>query len=288
MFRSLLLALLRFVVLMLVAGLAGATLVRVAPGFSSDAQELTPGLSSESIQAIREARLADSNVPQFYLHYLNGLLHGNLGTSQSLNEPVRDLLRDRLPVSLRSLALALLVAWSVGLALAVGAFRVRSRWFVAAADSSGGAFISTPAAVLALVFLMMRWPPVLAVGLLVFPKIYRYSRNLMEECLGLPHIVVARAKGVGPWRLLSWHVVPIAIPQLIALVGVSISLGLGALLPVEVFCDLHGIGQLAWTAAQSRDLPLLVNLTFVVSCLTIGAIMCCDQLRRLAGREATA
>lgn len=286
MLRSLSLVFLRFLILVLVAGLAGATLVRVAPGFSSDEQELTPGLSSESIQAIRQARLADSNVPRFYLHYLNGLLHGNLGTSQSLNQPVRELLRDRLPVSLRSLGFALLVAWSFGLALAVGAFRVRSRWFLSAADSSGGALISTPAAVLALVFLMLRWPPVLAVGLLVFPKIYRYTRNLIEECLEMPHIAVARAKGVGPWRLLSWHVVPIAIPQLIALVGVSISMGLGALLPVEVFCDLPGIGQLAWTAAQSRDLPLLVNLTLVVSCLTIGAIMCCDQLRRLMGRAA--
>jgi peptide/nickel transport system permease protein len=286
MFRALSLAFLRFLILMLVAGLAGATLVRIAPGFSSDEQELTPGLSSESIQAIRQTRLADSNVPRFYLRYLNGLVHGNLGTSRSLNQPVSDLLRDRLPVSLRSLALALLVAWSVGLTLAVGAFMVRSRWFALAADSSGGAFISTPAVVLALVFLMMRWPPVLAVGLLVFPKIYRYARNLMEECLEMPHIVVARAKGVGRWRLLGWHVVPVAFPQLIALVGVSISIGLGALLPVEVFCDVPGIGQLAWTAAQSRDLPLLVNLTLVISCLTIGAIMCCDQFRRMAGRVA--
>jgi peptide/nickel transport system permease protein len=284
MLRSLSLALLRFFVLMLVAGLAGATLVRIAPGFSSDEQELTPGLSSESIQAIRQARLADSNVPEFYLHYLNGLLHGDLGTSRSLNQPVRDLLRDRLPVSLRSLAMALLLAWSVGLTFALGAFRLRSGWFVMAADSAGGALISTPAAVLALVFLTLRWPPVFAVGLLVFPKIYRYSQNLIQECLELPHVVIARAKGMGPWRLLSWHIVPVAIPQLIALVGVSISMGLGALLPVEVFCDLPGIGQLAWTAAQARDLPLLVNLTLVISCLTIGAVVCCDQLRRFAGR----
>ena len=122
-------------------------------------------------------------------------------------------------------------------------------------------------------------------GLLVFPKIYRYSSNLIQDCLELPHVLIARAKGVGPWRLLSWHVVPVAVPQLIALVGVSISMGLGALLPVEVFCDLPGIGQLVWSAAQSRDLPLLVNLTLVVSCLTIGAIMAFDQLGRLAGRS---
>jgi peptide/nickel transport system permease protein len=286
MLRSLSLALLRFLVLMLVAGLAGATLVRIAPGFSSDAQELTPGLSSESVQAIRQAHLADSNVPRFYFHYLNRLLHGDLGTSQSLNQPVRDLLRDRLPVSLRSLTLALLLAWAVGLTLAIGAFRLNSGWFTVAADASGGALVSTPAAVLAVVFLMLRWPPVLAVGLLVFPKIYRYTRNLIQDCLELPHVVVARAKGVGPWRLLTWHVVPVAVPQLIALVGVSISIGLGALLPVEVFCDIPGIGQLIWTAAQSRDLPLLVNLTLVVSCLTIGATMASDQLRRSTGRVA--
>ena len=286
MLRSLLLAFLRFLVLILVAGLAGATLVRIAPGFSSDEQELNPGLSSESIQAIRQARLADSNVPRFYIHYLCGLLHGDLGKSQSLNQPIRELLRDRLPVSLRNLVIALLLAWSVGLALAVGVFRLRSGWFAVAADAGGGTLISTPAAVLALLFLILRWPPVIAVGLLVFPKIYRYSRNLIQDCLELPHVIVARAKGVGPWRLLSWHVVPVAVPQLVALVGVSISLGLGALLPVEVFCDLPGIGQLAWTAAQARDLPLLVNLTLVVSCLTIGAIMCCDQLRRFAGGEA--
>ncbi|HET9183982.1 MAG TPA: ABC transporter permease [Candidatus Angelobacter sp.] len=284
MLRSLSLALLRFLVLMLVAGLAGATLVRLAPGFSSDEQELTPGLSSESIQAIRQAHLADSNVPRFYLHYLSALIHGDLGTSQSLNQPVVDLLRDRLPVSLRSLALALLLAWTVGLALAIGAFRLNSSWFTVAADASGGALISTPAAVLAVLFLILRWPPVLAVGLLVFPKVYRYTGNLIQNCLELPHVVVARAKGVGPWRLLTWHVVPVAIPQLIALVGVSISIGLGALLPVEVLCDVPGIGQLVWTAAQARDLPLLVNLTLVVSCLTIGATMASDQLRRVTGR----
>lgn len=284
MLRSFSLALLRFVVLMLVAGLAGATLVRIAPGFSSDEQELTPGLSSASIQAIRRARLADSNVPRFYLHYLSRLVRGDLGTSQSLNQPISTLLRDRLPVSLRSLVFALLLAWSLGLMLAIGAFRLRSGWLAVAADASGGALISTPAAVLALVFLIMRWPPVLAVGLLVFPKIYRYTRNLIQDCLELPHVAVARAKGAGPWRLLGWHVVPVAIPQLIALVGVSISMGLGALLPVEVLCDIPGIGQLVWTAAQSRDLPLLVNLTLVVSCLTIGAVICCDQLRRFTGR----
>src|SRR5205807_10280556 len=133
------------------------------------------------------------------------------------------------------------------------------------------AFISTPAAVLALVFVLLRWPPMLAAGLLIFPKIYRYCYNLMQQSYALPHVLTARAKGAGQWRVLVWHVVPVALPQLLALLGVSISIAIGVLLPIEVICDVPGIGQLAWQAAEARDLPLLVNLTLTVTFLTVCA-----------------
>jgi peptide/nickel transport system permease protein len=58
---------------------------------------------------------------------------------------------------------------------------------------------------------------------------------------------------------------------MIALAGVSVSLALGAAIPVESLCGLPGIGQLAWQAALSRDLPLLVNLTILVTVVTLLA-----------------
>ncbi|MGB7642625.1 MAG: ABC transporter permease subunit, partial [Terriglobales bacterium] len=64
---------------------------------------------------------------------------------------------------------------------------------------------------------------------------------------------------------------PVAGPQLIALAGVTISLALGASIPVESLCGLPGVGQLAWQAALSRDLPLLVNLTVLVTLVTLLA-----------------
>ncbi|MGH9565723.1 MAG: ABC transporter permease subunit, partial [Candidatus Angelobacter sp.] len=137
----------------------------------------------------------------------------------------------------------------------------------------------------ALIFVILRWPPVLAAGLLVLPKIYRYSQNLLQESCEMPHVFAARAKGAGPWRVLAMHVAPIAFPQLLALAGVSISLGLGVLLPIEVICDVAGIGQLAWTAAQARDLPLLVNLILVISFITVCATMLSDAARRTFTRK---
>ena len=280
MLRSFSLAFLRLLVIMLLASLLGATLIRIAPGFSSDEQQLNTSLSSQSIQAIRQARLADSDIPRYYGRFLVSLVRGDLGMSQSLNHPVKDLLRERLPVTLKGVAIALGLAWLLGLLLAASAQIANSAIFSFATDALSGTFISTPAAVLALVFVMLRLPPELAAALLVFPKIYRYCQNLLQHSYGLPHVLTARAKGAGRWRILTWHVAPTALPQLLALVGVSISIVIGALLPIEVICDVPGIGQLAWQAAQQRDLPLLVNLTLVVAFVTVCATMLSDAARR--------
>jgi peptide/nickel transport system permease protein len=279
-------AVLRLVAVMLMASLAGAMLIRIAPGFTSDDQELNSGLSAQSIQAIRRAHLSDANVPRFYAQYLASLLRGDLGTSRSLNQPVKDLLRDRLPVTLVNLAFALAAGWLLGLALAIAAqvWNIPALKFLA--NGLSGTFISTPSAALALVFLLLRWPPAFAAALLVFPKIYRYAQNLLQQSSEMPHVLTARAKGAGPWRVLAWHVAPIALPQLIALVGVSISIGIGVLLPIEVVSDVAGIGQLAWHAAQARDLPLLVNLTMVVTFVTVCATLISDAAQRGFTRSA--
>ena len=279
-------AVLRVVAVMLMASFAGAMLMRIAPGFSSDDQELNSGLSSQSIQAIRNARLMDADIPHFYTQYVASLIRGDLGTSRSLNQPVKGLLRERLPITLGNLAVALAVGWLLGLALAIAAQRWKSRGLSFLANGLSGTFISTPAAALALVFLLLRWPPVFAAALLIFPKIYRYAQNLLQQSSEMPHVLTARAKGAGPWRILAWHVAPIAFPQMIALVGVSISIGIGVLLPIEVVSDVAGIGQLAWHAAQARDLPLLVNLTMVVTFVTVCATLISDAAQRGLGRSA--
>ena len=280
MLRSLSFGIARLLAIMLIASLLGAALMRIAPGFGSDEQELNSSLSAQSIQAIRQARLADSDIARYYGRYVSALVRGDLGTSQSLNQPVRDLLRERLPVTLRNIAIALALAWTLGLALAVVAQIANSRVLTFLTEGVSGAFISTPAAVLALVFVLLRLPPELAAALLVFPKIYRYCYNLLQRSYELPHVLVARAKGAGRWRVLAWHVAPTALPQLLALVGVSISIAIGVLLPIEVICDVPGIGQLAWQAAQARDLPLLVNLTLVIAFVTVCATMLSDAARR--------
>ena len=267
----------RILLVLLLGGFVGATLVRLAPGFGADEEELDPRLSQHSIQAIRQSH-EQGSLGQFYLHYWGRILHGDLGTSITLQQPVRHLLAERFPETLKSVGLALALGWTLGLTLAIVAVMSRC-WFVDLCTSlAAGVLLCIPAAVLALLFVIAHAPGRLVLGLVVFPKIFRYARNLLERSAEMPHVLTARAKGLGGMRVLLWHILPVAGPQLLALAGVSVSLAFAAAIPVEVLCDLPGIGQLAWKAALGRDLPLLVSLTMVVTALTLMANSASDFL----------
>jgi len=259
----------RILLTALLGGLLGATLVRLGPGFGVDERELDSRLSAQSQQAIRSENARDSNIALFYVRYLAGLARGNFGYSKSLNRPVSELLKERLPLTLTSLAYGVLGGTSVGLLLAL-----LTVWWRAPGSSLmpailSGLCLATPAAVVALIFLWMGAPGRWAIALVVFPHVYRYAKNLLVSTYQLPHVLAAQAKGLSSWRVLWAHVFTPAAPQLAALAGISVSLAFGASIPIEVVCDTPGVGQLAWRAALDRDLPLLVTITVLVALMTL-------------------
>ena len=177
--------------------------MRIAPGFSSDDQELNSGLSAQSIQAIRRAHLADANIPRFYAQYLAALMRGDLGTSRSLNQPVKELLRERLPTTLMNLAFALAVGWLLGLALAIAAqfmghpgAELSCQWtewnFYFHSRGCAGAGL-----------LMLRWPPAFAAALLVSPKFIATRKTCCSRAARCRTCLrrAQKARGHGG----SWH-----------------------------------------------------------------------------------
>jgi peptide/nickel transport system permease protein len=253
-------------------------MVRLAPGFDTDEAALDPHLNSQSIQALRQARTEQHNIFRFYLHSLQLAMHGDLGTSISLKQPVSTLLQDRFPLTLRLVSLGLLMGWAAVMVLVFTTALLRVTAYDLLATFMTGLLICVPAAVLALLSVLWNIPGALAIALIIFPRDYRYAHNLVNKAYSLPHIVTARAKGLSELRILFWHVVPSAGPQLLALAGVSVSLAIAAAIPVEALCGLAGIGQLAWQAALARDLPLLMNITILVTLVTLLANSSADVI----------
>lgn len=263
----------RILALVLLAGLASAVLMRWSPGTLVDERELDPRMSQETLTALRANRAAENSIGAGFVHYLKGAMRGDLGESTSRNAPIADLLTQNAPATLRRLGIGLAGAWLGGLGMAILVARFRQSWLLESAVSvTAGTLLSLPAAVLAYFCLTAGIAVETVLILVLVPRVFRFSRNLLVQAYGSSHIDMARARGISETRILFGHVLRSAAPQMAALVAASLSMAVGAIIPIEAICDAAGLGRLAWQAAMSRDLPLLVNLTMLIAMVTTAAM----------------
>jgi peptide/nickel transport system permease protein len=271
---------------LLICGLLAATLVRMAPGFGMDERMLDARLSSDSLRAIERQGAEQSDILHYYWHYLRQLSRGDLGNSLSSGRPVRALLSERLALSLGTAGAGLGLAWMLALGIVTILELSQRRVGEGLASLVAGALLCTPAALVALACVYIGATPAVGIAAIVFPRIFRYLRDVVRQGGAAPHVLTAHALGLTPLRILARHVAPPVLPELVALGGISVSMAMGALIPVEALCDSPGVGQLLWQAAMARDLPVLVNVTLLLAAFTIGANLLADTAR--SAREGPA
>ena len=85
--------------------------MRFAPGYGVTEQEPTIGLSADSLRAIRQSHAAPGNLIDFYLQYGGRILRGDLGYCDSLGEPVRQLISERFPETIKSVGFGVVLGW---------------------------------------------------------------------------------------------------------------------------------------------------------------------------------
>jgi peptide/nickel transport system permease protein len=275
----------RGVVILLIAGLAGATLVRFAPGFGIDERTLDPRLLAPSLDAIGREHAGERNPLAFYLHFLGGMLRGDAGRSVVFAQPVGTLIAERASRTFRTVIAGLGYGWSAAVLLATAATLRRRGGTVLVAMTVSGLLLTVPSAILATVCLLLRLSPSIAITAVVLPRVFPNAYELLRASLAAPHVVTARARGLPATRLFLFHVVPSALMPLVALGGVSITLAFGASIPVETLADSPGIGQLAWQAALGRDVPVLVSVTLLLTAITVTVNALADVVVARLGRH---
>ncbi len=259
--------------LVLLAGWASAILLRDAPGAMVDERELNPRAGEETIAALRQQKEQERSVAANLITYLRALAHGELGYSESNHTSVAALIADRAPRTLRDVGCGLMLGWIAGLSAAILVARFPGAWpcDIAFLGASATA-LSLPAAFIAYLAMLADSTPKLVLAVVITPEIFQYSRNVLRQAYGATHVEMARARGVSESVILARHVFPAAAPPLIALAAASVSMAIGAAIPIEAICDAPGLGRLAWQAATARDLPLLINMTMLVALATTSAM----------------
>ena len=250
--------------------------------------------SREQYEALRKQLGLDQPLLLQYGAWLAQAAQGDLGVSFFSGERVSDLLNERLAVSLCILAGLLLVCVSAGLLLGV-ASALRGGWVGRAIDTLSLAGLVFPSFWLALVLISLfavwlQWLPatgytrfsdspwewllglvlpVLSVSMYSITSVAKQTRDAMADVMGRDFIRALRASGV-PERSVVWkHGLRNAALPVVTVLGLVLIAGIGGTVFVERIFVLPGLGSLAVSAAQSKDVVLLQGVTLYFTLITI-------------------
>jgi peptide/nickel transport system permease protein len=106
----------------------------------------------------------------------------------------------------------------------------------------------------------------------------RYMRSSMMEAMTEDYVRTARAKGAGPRRVLFVHALRNAIIPIITLLGLSIPAIVSGAVVTETVFNYPGMGLLAYQAAITTDVPLLLGTAFVATLATVVGSLIADIL----------
>jgi peptide/nickel transport system permease protein len=304
------------VLLWLVLSLTFA-LIRLAPGDAATFL-ISPSAAPAEVARLRASLGLDRSLAVQYARWASDLLHGDLGESFSLHQPVGAALADALPVSVglgaASLALTFLVGVPLGLAQAARRGRALDRlltvattlvyaapsfWLalaLVAVFTYGAAVWGFPAAFRLPAF-GMRAPgvdlhgwsalqdllrhsllPVSILAAVGASGIARFARTGFADALSQDFVRTARAKGAGEARVHFRHVLATVLPGLIVLFALSLPGIVAGSIFVESVFAWPGMGRLMVNAIIARDYPLVMGAAAVYAALVLLANLAGDLM----------
>jgi peptide/nickel transport system permease protein len=279
--------------LLVAVGVSCATflLLHVEPG---DPARLVLGehATPAQIAALRHQWGLDRSLPAQFVHFVSGLVHGDLGTSYFYGVPVLRLVEQRIWLTLGLVAIATLFAVLITLPLATVAAARKDGIADHLVRAISVAGLGLPAfwfgIVLIEIFAVhLGWLPVggdgdsfaahleglvlpgLTAAFAIVPLLVRSLRVGMIDVLGADFVATARAKGAGELRVLVAHVARNALVPTVALLGVNVAYLVGSTVVVERVFDLHGAGALLLDAITNRDFPVVQAATLVLALVVV-------------------
>jgi peptide/nickel transport system permease protein len=270
-------------------------LIHLVPGDPIQ-QMLGEGAAAADLAAARHAYGLDLPLPQQYLNYWKGVLHGDLGQSIRFNQNVGRIIVSRYPFTLKLTLASLLVAIVISIPAGVRSARRRNRWddrllgFVSLWGLSFPNFALGPVLIL-LFSIYLGWLPVSGSGSLahlVLPAITmggalaailtRMVRTAMLEELGQDYVRTARAKGLSESTVVYKHALRNALIPVLTVIGLQFGALLAGAIVTETIFSLPGIGRLTVQAISTRDYYLVEGCILAIGLTYIGVNLLTDLL----------
>lgn len=279
------------ILVFLLVTFSATALSSLAPG---SAAQLILGdyATPEQIAALNSAYGYDLPIWQRYFAWLGDLLRGDLGVTMFSQQPVLQVVLERAAVTFEIAFLAMAVSL-IGVPLAMYTASHPGKLTDKVMRSVSTVLLAVPTFVIVVLFsylfaMVLRWLPatgwvkftdnplanlwyvalpVLCLSMHQTAYLYRVARNEFVTTLQEDYIAVARAKGLPLAYILFQHALRPAMPQILTVMGLSLTYMLAGSFIVESYFAVPGIGWTVLSAVKSHDIPLvqaILSLTVVI------------------------
>jgi len=319
------------VVVLLLVTVVAFFIVELPPG--DYVTDLVARLRSSGAQVTLEMEAAlrhqygvDRPVYVRYLLWMGKMIRGEMGLSYEWRRPVRDLIAERLPLSIMISILTLIVTYAIAIPIGIYSATRQYSWGDYTATVLGYAGVSVPSFLLALILMLaaQKWfglsigglftfenkfapwswgkfldllthlpIPLLVIGLSGTAGVIRVMRGVLLDELQKQYVMTARAKGVDEQRLLFKYPVRIALNPIVSTVSFILPAIVSGETIVAIVMSLETMGPLLFSALITQDTFLAASGVMVLSFLTVlGAIVAdallvwVDPRIRLEGKTA--
>ncbi|MCI0487261.1 MAG: ABC transporter permease [Blastocatellia bacterium] len=280
----------------------------LSPGNYLDTIKLNPNISPDYIAHLERLYHLDSdNVFERYWYWFWPALRGDFGYSFLYNQPVWEMIGERVANTLLLTGSALLFSWGLAIPLGVMAGVYRNRWIDKLCSFISFFGLSIPSVFFSLLMilfaaktgwfpvggihnqaiwdLMTPWEkftdslhhlvlPTIVLGTIGMAQYMRQMRSEMIETLSQDYIRTARAKGLSRGRVVFRHALLNAINPLVTLFGFSLAYLLAGALITEFVFGWPGLGTTVYEALRDEDEPVVMAaVTMLVLMLVIGNLI---------------
>jgi len=272
------------------------TMLQCMPGSPWNDEKIRPAQ-----KAALDAKYGlDKPLPVQFVNYTKAMLTGDFGVSYVIqkNMPITDLLKVRVPISIRIGLQAVMLGTLIGLLLGIIAALRRNTFadslttFVSVVGVSFPSYVFAMAMSYFLGYKFKLFPllynstepfistimPTISLCMFSMATVARFTRTEMVEVMGSDYMLFADSKGISAYRLLGIHGLRNSlIPVITMLAPLMVELMAGSLVVEQIF-SVPGMGSLLIYAIGFNDYNVVMAVVFVLSIMIIVVTFSVDIL----------
>ncbi|WP_372424802.1 ABC transporter permease [Salinarimonas chemoclinalis] len=272
-------------------------MIRLVPG---DAVAIMLGANAEvtpeRMDELRARIGLDQPIVVQYLHWIGGVLTGDLGQSLWTRRPVIDEIAVHIWPTIQLAGLSLVIGAALAVPLGVLMARLRGRGWEIGLQIGSVAGLTVPSFWLGIMMILALTTlapgvqmlgyvpfsqdplgnlarlilPAIALALPILANLARLVRSAMLDALQQDYIRTARAKGVSERAILYKHALRNALIPFVTSVGIMTGYLLSGAIVVEQVFAIPGLGRLLLGAIAERNYPLLQATILLVTVVFVA------------------